>query len=190
VPPEKIVELDWWEEAPFGDLRLVCLPARHASGRFLTDKDATLWAGYALVGKGHRVYYSGDTGLFPAMKDIGEHLGPFDATMIEVGQYDRAWPDWHIGPEQAVAAHRLVRGAVMFPIHWAALALAYHAWTEPVERATTAAVRASVQIVTPPPGLSVEPGAPPPMTKWWPAVPFRTAEQDPIVSTQVAGPTF
>ena len=92
--------------------RSSCTPARHASGRTLLDQDAKLWAGYALVGARHRVYYSGDTGLFPAMREIGAQLGPFDLTMIEIGQYHRAWPDWHIGPEQAVLAHRLVRGAV------------------------------------------------------------------------------
>jgi L-ascorbate metabolism protein UlaG (beta-lactamase superfamily) len=184
VPVTKIVELDWWEDANFGDLRLVCVPARHASGRFLTDKDATLWAGYALVGRAHRAYYSGDTGLFPAMHEIGAHLGPFDVTMIEVGQYDHAWPDWHIGPEQAVVAHGWVRGQVMVPIHWAALALAYHAWTEPIERATVAAARAGVTMLTPKPGQSVEPGVTQPIAKWWPAVPFKTAEENPIVSSQ------
>ena len=97
---------------------ITCTPARHASGRTLWDKDATLWAGYALVGSKHRVYFSGDTGLFPAMKEIGARLGPFDLTMIEVGQYGRSWPDWHMGPEQAVRAHQLVRGRVMLPVHW------------------------------------------------------------------------
>ncbi len=63
----------------------------------------------AFVGAGHRVYYSGDTGLFPALRTIGERLGPFDITMIEIGQYDQAWPDWGLGPEQAVEAHRRAR---------------------------------------------------------------------------------
>ena len=96
--------------------------------------------GEVLVGPRHRVYFSGDTGLFPGMKTIGERLGPFDLTMIEVGQYDRAWPDWHIGPEQAVLAHQLVRGKVFLPIHWGLYALAYHGWTEPAERARAEAV--------------------------------------------------
>ena len=89
---------------------------------------------------GFVVYFSGDTGLFTAMQDIGEKLGPFDVTMIEVGQYHRGWPDWHIGPEQALTAHQMLRGKVFFPIHWGLLTLAYHAWTEPVERAVAAAL--------------------------------------------------
>src|SRR5690606_13807740 len=65
VPEERIVELDWWGEARFGDLTIVCTPARHASGRQIFDQNATLWAGYALRGPTHRVFFSGDTGMFP-----------------------------------------------------------------------------------------------------------------------------
>ena len=69
-----------------------------------------------LIGPVHRVYYSGDTGYFPGFKDIGSWLGPFDVTLIETGQYNPFWPDWHRGPEQAVRAHQDVRGEVMIGI--------------------------------------------------------------------------
>jgi L-ascorbate metabolism protein UlaG (beta-lactamase superfamily) len=184
VPLEHIVELDWWESTHLGDLEIVCTPARHASGRSVWDKDAKLWAGYAILGTRHRAYFSGDTGLFPAMKDIGARLGPFDVTMIETGQYHRAWPDWHIGPEQAVIAHQRVKGRVMIPVHWGLFQLAAHGWTEPVERALAAAGRDSVTIVSPRPGQSIEPDALEPSTRWWPDVAWKTGAEDPIVSTQ------
>ena len=182
VPAAKIVELDWWESHPFGDLTLTSVPARHASGRFLLDDGAKLWTGYALGGARHRVYYSGDTGLFPGMRAIGEKLGPFDLTMIEVGQYDQAWPDWHLGPEQAVEAHRRVRGAMMLPVHWGLFALALHGWTEPVERAVAAARDVSAVLITPRPGQSVEPTEEKPQERWWPDLPWRTAAAYPIVA--------
>jgi L-ascorbate metabolism protein UlaG (beta-lactamase superfamily) len=185
IPESRIVELDWWQRARVGALEIVCTPARHASGRILIDEDAKLWAGYALVGAAHRVYYSGDTGLFPAMREIGQRLGPFDLAMIEVGQYGNAWPDWHIGPEQAVIAHQLVRGRRLLPVHWGAFALAYHAWTEPIERVLRAAQAAGAQVVVPRPGQSFEPAAPPPLERWWPDVPWVDASADPIVSSQV-----
>ncbi|NTX36677.1 MBL fold metallo-hydrolase [Myxococcus sp. CA033] len=190
IPAERIVELDWWERTRVGELEVVATPARHASGRFLFDKDSTLWAGYALIGSKNRAFYSGDTGLFPAMRDIGERLGPFDVTMIETGQYHRAWPDWHIGPEQAVLAHQLLRGKVMIPVHWALFGLAYHGWTEPAERARAAAERLSVTLVLPRPGQSVEPeleaaGVRP---RWWPELAWETAEQHPILSTGMGTP--
>jgi len=185
VPERNIRELDWWNEIDLGGLKIACVPARHASGRTLFDKDKTLWAGYALVGARHRVYFSGDTGLFPDMVRIGERYGPFDLTLIEAGAYNQAWPDWHLGPEQAVRAHRLVRGRALLPIHWGLFDLAYHSWTEPLERVLVAAERAHVTVLAPRPGQSIEPEAPPPGERWWPRVPGHTAAEDPVVATKI-----
>jgi len=186
VPEARIIELDWWERTRVGALEIVCTPARHASGRNMVfDRDAKLWAGYAFIGPRHRAFFSGDTGLHRTMRDIGARLGPFDLTMIEVGQYHRAWPDWHIGPEQAVAAHGMLRGKVMLPMHWGLFKLAPHAWTEPIERAVAAGAAAGATIVTPRPGQSIEPDPPPAIFRWWPSLPWMTAAQHPIVSTQV-----
>jgi L-ascorbate metabolism protein UlaG (beta-lactamase superfamily) len=189
VPEDRIVELDWWGRTKVGDLEIVCTPARHASGRTLTDKDATLWAGYALVGPKHRAYYSGDTGLFPALREIGERLGPFDVTMIESGAYGSAWPDWHLGPEQAVTAHQMVKGRVMLPVHWGLFNLAFHGWTEPVERVLAAAQKTGATVVVPKPGESIEvpPRSALPVSerRWWPELAWQSAEQDPIISTKM-----
>ena len=79
IPERRIVELDWWQEktvAEKGGFKIVLTPARHASGRWLVDNNTKLWAGFALIGNKHRVYYSGDTGLFPAMKQIGGKTRP------------------------------------------------------------------------------------------------------------------
>jgi L-ascorbate metabolism protein UlaG (beta-lactamase superfamily) len=185
IAPEKIVEVDWWDRIRLGDLEIVSTPVRHASGRHVFDKDATLWSGYALLGPTHHLYFSGDTGLFTALQDIGEKLGPFDVTMLEVGQYHRAWPDWHMGPEQAVTAHQLLRGKIFVPMHWGLVTLAMHAWTEPIERAVTASANNEVHVVTPRPGQSFEPEVPTEFARWWPKVPFQTAEQHAIVSGNV-----
>ncbi|MCB9620795.1 MAG: MBL fold metallo-hydrolase [Sandaracinus sp.] len=184
VPEEHIVELDWWERHSFGDLELVMTPARHASGRQVFDQNRTLWGGFALLGPRHRAYYSGDTGLFSALDEIGERLGPFDVTMIEVGQYAQAWPDWHLGPEQAVAAHRRVRGDVMIPVHWGLFGLAPHGWTEPIERTVVAARKENVRLATPRPGESLSPNALRPHEAWWPELPWRSADAYPIVATE------
>lgn len=185
VPEARIREVDWWSEVTLGDLTVACVPARHASGRTLLDRDKTLWAGYALIGQRHRVYFSGDTGLFPDMVKIGERFGPFDVTMIEAGAYNQAWPDWHLGPEQAVRAHRWVRGKALLPIHWGLFDLAYHSWTEPMERVLAAAQASGVTVLAPRPGQSVEPEAPPSLERWWPDVAGHTAAEDPVVATKI-----
>jgi hypothetical protein len=42
---------------------------------------------------------------------------PYRARSSYAGQYNAHWADLHLGPEQAVLAHRLVRGDVMLPVH-------------------------------------------------------------------------
>lgn len=186
VPAGDIVELDWWERTTIGEgatVELVATPARHFSGRGLTDADQTLCSGWALVGPAHRIYYTGDTAMFPGFAEIGRRLGPFDATLVESGAYSSLWTDVHLGPEQAVDAHVAARGELMIPVHWGTFALAMHAWTEPAERVVAAAERAGVSVVVPRPGQSVEPELAPPLERWWPEIPWETAEEAPIVSS-------
>ena len=194
VPRERIVELDWWQSTPLpggsapAKITVTCTPARHASGRFLTDRDHTLWSGFALAGAAHRVFYSGDSGFFPDLREIGTRLGPFDVAMIEVGQYDQAWPDWHMGPERAVQASQLVNARRLLPVHWALFALANHVWTEPVERTLAAAKLRDVRVLTPQPGESVEPTRETRLDgeeRWWPALAWDSAAQRPLVSSGI-----
>ena len=70
-------------------------------------------------------------------------------------------------------------------MHWGLFKLAPHAWTEPIERAVAAGAAAGATIVTPRPGQSIEPDPPPAIFRWWPSLPWMTAAQHPIVSTQV-----
>lgn len=185
VEASRITELDWWEQTQLGTLTIHATPARHAGGRGLLDRDRTLWSGYAFIGPKHRAYFSGDSGMMEAFTQIGERLGPFDLTLLEIGEYSQDWPDWHMGPEQAVQAHQMVRGKVMLPVHWGLFSLSTHSWTEPIERASVAALHAGVPLATPRPGESVEPGAAPlPIKAWWPALPWRSAHDYPIVSTK------
>ena len=186
IDPARIHEVDWWDETSVAGLTITATPARHASGRQVLDQNRTLWAGYAIASADHRVYFSGDTGLFPAMKTIGERLGPFDLTMIEVGAYDQGWPDWHIGPEQAVKAHEWVRGDVFLPIHWGLFDLANHGWTEPMERVLVAAQSRCISLASVPPGGSIEPidvAFQP--ARWWPHARWRQAYDYPVISTKV-----
>jgi L-ascorbate metabolism protein UlaG (beta-lactamase superfamily) len=184
IPQARIAELDWWETAQLGALRIVATPSRHHSGRLSPRSDQRLWAGYAFIGTQHRVWYSGDTGFHAALAEIGTRLGPFDATLIESGQYDAAWPDWHLGPEQAVEANRLVGGKKMIPVHWGLIRLANHSWTEPAERVLVAASCRGVSVIIPRPGESVEPTTDAPLTRWWPKTDWRSATQKPIIATR------
>jgi L-ascorbate metabolism protein UlaG (beta-lactamase superfamily) len=183
IAAERIVELDWWEQVELAGLSFVATPARHYSGRGVLDLEHTLWASFAIIGPQQRVFYSGDTAMFPGLREIGDQLGPFDLTLIEAGGYNRYWADIHLGPEQAVQAHRMLQGRVMMPVHWGLFDLAMHGWTEPVERVLVAAQERNVQVATPRLGESFEPTASVPSERWWPELPWDTAEDAPIVST-------
>ena len=185
VAPDRITELDWWERAVVSGIELVGTPARHFSGRGLADRNRTLWSGWAFIGSERRVYATGDGGMQRAFADVGERLGPFDATLAEVGAYNADWADIHMGPEQAVQAVQDAQGGLLIPIHWGTFNLAFHGWTEPAERVWVAADAAGVELAIPRPGESVVPESPPTVTRWWPERPWKTAENAPVVSSGV-----
>ena len=41
-----VTELDWWEEAEHGGVRVACTPAQHWSARTPFDKNTTLWSSW------------------------------------------------------------------------------------------------------------------------------------------------
>jgi len=175
IPAGKIVELDWWEEVEVGEIKLAACPARHFSGRSGFNNNKTLWASWAVIGPVHRVFFSGDTGPMDLFEKVGELYGPFDVTFIKIGAYGRTWPDVHIGPTEAIKVNKMVRGQLMMPIHWGTFNLSYHGWTEPAERLIVAADRTATRIVIPKVGQNFEPASPPPVERWWPDVPWRSA---------------
>ncbi|MGH0599359.1 MBL fold metallo-hydrolase [Bacillus mycoides] len=149
ISPSKISEHNWWDEITFDNIKLVCAPARHFSGRSMTDKDRSLWCSWLILGQETKVFFSGDSGYAPHFKEIGNKYGPFDLTLMECGQYDTRWSAIHMLPEETVQAHIDVKGELLVPIHWGAFTLALHEWSDPIERVTKEANRLGVNIATP-----------------------------------------
>lgn len=149
VEEEKITELNWWDEVQFHGLTIAFTPSKHFSGRGVSNRDTTLWGGWVILGKQTRFFTSGDGGYDTHFKEIGEKYGPFDIVLMEGGQYDRRWSWVHMRPEESVQASIDVKGKQMMLIHWGAFTLAYHSWTEPIERALIAAKKNGVSMVTP-----------------------------------------
>ncbi|GII76594.1 Zn-dependent hydrolase [Sphaerisporangium rufum] len=166
VPADRIIELDWEEEAEVAGLRFTATAARHFSGRTLRRND-TLWGSWSVAGPRHRVFYAGDSGYFAGYAGIGAAHGPFDLTLMPVGAYSPSWPDIHMNPEEAVNAHLDLGGRLMLPVHWATFSLALHSWGEPVDRLWREAKARDVRIVVPRPGERVDAGAAPAVDGWW-----------------------
>ncbi|MEI4710306.1 MBL fold metallo-hydrolase [Bacillus cereus] len=168
VSPSKISEHNWWDEITFDNIKLVCTPARHFSGRSMTDRDCSLWCSWLILGQETKIFFSGDSGYAPHFKEIGDKYGPFDLTLMECGQYDPRWSAIHMLPEETVQAHIDVQGELLLPIHWGAFTLALHEWSEPVERVTKEANRLGVKITTPQIGESITlKSTNYPSTAWW-----------------------
>lgn len=159
VPAERITELDWWERTRVGELELVATPAHHFSGRG-PKRNPTLWASWALIGPEHRVWYSGDTGPWKGFDEIGDKLGPFDMSFIEVGARHPSWADIHLGPLPALQVHQQVQARVMLPIHWGTFALALHAWDQPIVDLLEGARAQGVTLSVPLVGQTVDPSHP------------------------------
>ena len=167
VAPDKITELDWWQSASVGRVTFHATPARHFSGRGFGSTNATLWSSWVIESERRRVFFSGDTGLTDEFQTIGERLGPFELVMLEVGAFHPAWGSIHLGPHNALAAHAMLGGGALLPVHWGTFDLALHAWDEPAEILAVHASRASLHLVTPPPGRAVEPAHVERCDPWW-----------------------
>lgn len=165
-----ITELDWWESVTLeGGLTITAAPARHFSGRWLNDRFRTLWGSFGIKSAGYNLYYGADSGYFPGFSEIGERLGPFDLTMLEIGAYNKEWQSIHMGPEAAVRVHRELRGRLLMPIHWGTFSLAFHPWTEPIEHLMKEADHWQVPLLVPPPGETITVKGTAYNSYWWEA---------------------
>jgi L-ascorbate metabolism protein UlaG (beta-lactamase superfamily) len=151
VDKDAITELDWWEEAQFEDLKFIATPARHFSGRGLSDSMKTLWASWIIQSETENIFFSGDSGYDTHFKTIGNTYGPFDIAFMECGQYNDDLPDSpiHMYPEETAQAAVDVKAKYTMPIHWASFKLNNHPWKEPVKRLSKAAAGQNIKLVTP-----------------------------------------
>jgi L-ascorbate metabolism protein UlaG (beta-lactamase superfamily) len=164
---ETAVELDWWERHAAGDLAFTAVPAHHFSGRGLTDRNATLWSSWVIETARHRLFFSGDTGLHDGFSTIGERFGRFDLTMLEIGAWNPAWGDIHLGPENALRAFDMLGGGTLLPIHWGTFDLGLHPWDEPAETLLALADQAGTRLLTPRLGRPFEPAHVEAPSPWW-----------------------
>jgi len=168
IAPERITELEWWQSHRVAGTGLVvtAAPSQHFSGRGLKDRNLTLWSSLVIQGDRHRVFFSGDSGLTTEYETICQRLGPFDLVMLEVGAYHPAWGDIHLGPVNALQAHRLLGGGALLPVHWGTFCLALHDWDEPVET-LVARAEAQTRLLLPRLGEPAEPARFERVDTWW-----------------------
>lgn len=155
VSKEKIESLAWWEETKINDLLIGCTPAQHFSGRGLFNRNETLWASYILKNDTYQIFESGDTGYNTHFNKIFEKYGAFDLALLENGQYDAAWSNIHMKPEQSVQAGIDLHASLLMPIHWGTFSISRHGWDDSPERFTSYAEKQNVETLTPKIGQTI-----------------------------------
>ncbi len=167
IESERITELDWWGSTEDRGFEFIATPAQHFSGRTLGSRNATLWAGWIIKCDDKKIFYSGDSGYDIHFKEIGEKYGPFDVAFLENGQYNKAWEEVHLLPEQGVKAYYDLRANIFFPVHWGAFKLSIHSWFEPIRNVYQSSLARNFPLVAPKIGEVVELDEYYKQAPWW-----------------------
>ena len=129
-------ELDWWQTASIAPgVTVTAVPARHSSGRSPLARDRTLWCGFVVSGPSGSIYFAGDTGWGAHFPVIAEAFPRLRLALLPIGGFRPVWymREQHLGPDDAVAAERLLGAATVVPMHFGTFPNAGDAELEPVE---------------------------------------------------------
>ena len=99
-------------------------PGTLAFGRRLGRRGGCL--GFVVEGSA-RVYFAGDTDLFPEM----DALGPIDVALLPVAGWGLTLGPGHMDAHRAAQALQLIRPKIAIPIHWGTFApfgMHMHPW--------------------------------------------------------------
>jgi N-acyl-phosphatidylethanolamine-hydrolysing phospholipase D len=142
------VELDWWDahEMAGTDGRRTefqLTPAQHWSSRTLTDRNKTLWGGWAVFSSDCHWFFTGDTGYSHDFLDIRRRFahrhtpelgGGFDVALIAVGACLPRWfmKDQHVDLAEAAQIHLDLGAKRSVGVHWGTFQLADDALDQPL----------------------------------------------------------
>ncbi len=145
---ERIAELDWFDTFSENGVEIHCLPARHFSGRGLSE-NKTLWSSFLLKFPDFKLYAGGDSGYGKHYEAIGRRFGGIDLALLDSGQYDKNWREIHETPEQVVQAAHDLKTAALFAGHNSKFTISNHPWNEPMERVSSVAEKEEIRLLTP-----------------------------------------
>ena len=108
-----VVEVTAGEQLRIGSLTIEAIPALHHGGRRpLGPRGAAL--GFTVRGSS-RVYFAGDTDLFPEMHALA---GTVDVALLPVWGWGPSIGPGHLDPRRAAAAVLRIQPRSAIPIHW------------------------------------------------------------------------
>lgn len=120
-----VYEMDWWESLKQqiwkSIIDITFLPAQHFSARWLSDKNRTLWWGFAITLGNRCLYFAWDTGYWKCIHAIAERFPTgFDIGLIPIGAYKPRWfmAEVHTNPEEAMKIQKELNIQTGIGIHW------------------------------------------------------------------------
>lgn len=137
-------ELDWWDAAPAGPVRVTATPARHFAARGPHDRNRTLWAGFMLEAAGGRLLFAGDSGAGPHWAAIRDRLGPPGVALLPIGAYlpREVMQPVHMDPTEAVQARADLGAHRAVGMHFGTFQLTDEAIDAPLRALQQACARA------------------------------------------------
>lgn len=146
-----VTEVEAGDEHAVGGVTVRATPALHEGGRPPLRRHAGA-VGYALLGS-TRIYFAGDTDLFPELDGLVSDL---DVALVPVWGWGRKADKGHLDPEHAAEAVRRLRPRIAIPIHWGTYGVAGGVWgrgrapaEEFVEKVARVAPQIEVRILDP-----------------------------------------
>lgn len=122
----RVAEIEIGESLHFGPLTVQATPAFHTSTRPVWGPPVEC-LGYVVRGS-QRIYFAGDTDLFPEMAALGDGL---DAALLPIWGWGPTLGPGHLNPLRAAEALALLHPRVAIPIHWGTFSPLGMGWARP-----------------------------------------------------------
>jgi L-ascorbate metabolism protein UlaG (beta-lactamase superfamily) len=111
---EHVTELESGEATEVNGVEVEAVPAAHPSSRRPRGPSAQP-VGFRIHGDRRRIYFPGDTDLFPEMSELA---GGLDLALLPVWGWGTSAGAGHLDPERAAQAAALLQPSLAIPIHW------------------------------------------------------------------------
>lgn len=97
-----------------GPVTIEVVPAAHKHGRGPHRRIAARPVGYVVGGDGRRIYFAGDTDLFPQMQELDD----IDVALLPIWGWGPTIGVGHLDPARAADATTLIEPRLVIPMHW------------------------------------------------------------------------
>jgi len=115
---QRVTELAPGTSYAVGDVRVTATPAAHPGTRLPFGPRGTA-VGYLLKSGPARLYFAGDTDLFPEMASLGAE--ELDVALLPIGGWGPRLGSGHLSPATAAEAVVRLQPRYAVPIHWGTL---------------------------------------------------------------------